>query len=252
MKVIAPSAFGLIIVGGEILDGRREDKHVAVCRELLQARHVPLSYVLILEDRPDQIEAQLHWAMAQPDPFFCCGGIGATPDDYTREAAARAAGTTVEPHAEAVAILQRRYQTEATPARLRLVAFPKTATLIPNPINECPGFSIKNGHFLPGFPQMAAPMMAWVLDHCYAIGQEQVRHSLHLPGGREGDLIEMMDAFTAAHPKLTFSCLPSFTATGTELHLSIRGPAADAETGLLDLKIRLDAAGAAYQLSEKD
>ena len=244
-----PRGVGLIVIGSEILDGRVRDRHAKTCRTLLQERHLRQPYTLILEDNAELIEAQLRWAMARPEPFFCCGGIGATPDDVTRQCAARAAGTDIALHAEAVAILRNRYGKEATPGRLRMVEFPAGSTLIPNPVNQVPGFTLRNGHFLPGFPQMAAPMMAWVLDTYYARGSESIRHELVLPGAREGDLIDLMNAFAAAHPELVFSSLPRFTAQGTEIALAVYGPVEQAARGLLDLTALLDTAGVLYEQS---
>ena len=47
--------------------------------------------------------------------------------------------------------------------------FPRGSRIIPNPYNRIPGFSMHDHHFLPGFPQMAWPMMAWVLDNWYSV-----------------------------------------------------------------------------------
>lgn len=236
-------AFGLIVIGNEVLDGRVQDKHVDVTRDLLAERRLALAYVQILPDDPPVIEAQLAWAMARPEPFFCCGGIGATPDDHTRGCAARVAGVPLELHPEGVAILKARFGTQATPARLKMVEFPKGATLIPNPVNQVPGFHIRNGYFLPGFPQMAAPMTAWVLDTKYELGEERRAATLLLPGAREADIVHVMEAFIAAYPDLKFSSLPRLTETGTEVRLGLAGPPARVEAGLEDLRRRLAECG---------
>jgi molybdopterin-biosynthesis enzyme MoeA-like protein len=244
MSKSTPSGIGLVIIGSEILDGRRQDKHFHFCRDLLAARHLPMRYALTLADDPPLIEAHLRWCMAQPEPFFCCGGIGATPDDHTRGCAARAAGLKLETHAEGLTIIARRLGKDLNPARCRLVEFPAGATLIPNPINQVPGFSIRNGHFVPGFPEMAQAMMTWVLDTYYAAGPARVRHTVLLPGAREGDLAPLMERFVAQFPDLSFSSLPRFTESGgTEVELSIQGEAARADTGLHTLRRFLHAAG---------
>ena len=239
--------FGLIIVGSEILDGRVSDRHLASTSALLRERRLDLRYAQILPDDPEVIETQLRWAMDRGEPFFCCGGIGSTPDDYTRGCAARAAGVPLAYHPRGVAILKQRFGAQATPARLRMVEFPQGADLIPNPINQVPGFRIGNGHFLPGFPEMAHPMTAWVLDTWYAPGVEKIARALRLPGAREADLVDLMEAFIAAHPDVTFSSLPAFTATGTEVKLGISGAREAVAAGLRDLTAALDHAGIKYQ-----
>ena len=50
--------------------------------------------------------------------------------------------------------------------RLQMGFFPEGAAIIPNAYNRIPGFSLEGRvHFLPGFPVMAWPMMAWALAH---------------------------------------------------------------------------------------
>jgi molybdopterin-biosynthesis enzyme MoeA-like protein len=234
-----PSGFGLIVIGNEILDGRREDRHDKTCRELLLARNIPPSYTLILPDDPDVLESQFKWAMARPEPFFCCGGIGSTPDDYTRLCAGRAAGVSLKLHPDGVAILKGRFGREATPARLEMVNIPLGASLVPNPVNRIPGFHIANGYFLPGFPEMAAPMMAWVLDNCYMPGEERASYAVVVRGCREADLVGTMEAFMAANPEVSFSSLPRFG----ELELGVSGPVAKAEAAYRDLLARVDELG---------
>jgi molybdopterin-biosynthesis enzyme MoeA-like protein len=238
-------AFGLIVIGNEVLDGRVRDTHVENTRAVLQARRLALAWTLILPDDPPVIEAQLAWAMARPEPFFCCGGIGATPDDHTRGCAARTAGVPLEPHPEGVTILKERFGAEATPTRLRMVEFPQGAGLIPNPVNRVPGFQIRNGYFLPGFPSMAQPMMSWVLDTAYLPGAERAAATLVLPGAREADMVDLMEALIAAFPDLAFSSLPRFTDAGTEVRLGLAGPPPRVEAGLADLRRRLAEAGIA-------
>ncbi|HYA02683.1 MAG TPA: molybdopterin-binding protein [Syntrophobacteria bacterium] len=236
------SGFGLIIVGSEILDGRIQDKHFENTRRLLKERNHPLRYAIVLSDEPGLILAQLKWAMAQPEPFFCCGGIGSTPDDYTRQCAAEAVGLGLEHNPEGVKILERRLGSNLTEARLNLVLFPEGATLIPNPVNQIPGFSLGDGHFLPGFPSMAEPMTAWVLDTYYEPGEVTVHRAFVVPA-READLTPLMEEFVRSHQSLTLSSLPKYVEGGTEVKLGISGTPEDVEKGSRDLLEKLQALG---------
>ncbi len=243
--------FGLIIVGSEILDGRVRERHLDQARASLNRRNLLLNYVLVLPDDPVVLRQQLKWAMARPEPFFCCGGIGATPDDHTRRCAARAAGVELEPHPEATAILSARFGPLATPHRLQMAEFPVGSIIIPNPYNQVPGFALANGYFLPGFPEMAGPMMEWVLDHHYHPGRERAARSLVIPDGREADLAGLMEEFISAFPGLIFSSLPRIVAEGWDVVLGISGPPRVVEEGMGWWRGKLREAGREFVEGEK-
>ncbi len=240
------SGFGLIIIGSEILDGRVRDRHLENTRRQLAERRLLLHYVLILPDDPSVLGNQFRWAGGQPSPFFCCGGIGATPDDHTRLCAAEAFGVELASHKEAAAILKKKFGARATPHRLKMVEFPAGSRIIPNPYNQVPGFSIANGYFLPGFPEMAEPMTAWVLDTYYHQGAERISRSLVLPDGRESDLVGLMEDFIAAYPDLALSSLPRIAGKGWDLVLGVAGAPAAVEEGMRYLREELRKAGQRY------
>ena len=242
--------FGLIIIGTEILDGRGRDSHFENTRRILKARNQSLIYVKILADDPGLIHDSLKWAMERPAPFFSFGGIGSTPDDHTRKSAAEAAGLPLEYHPEGIKILEERFGKEINDSRRKMVEFPKGAVLIPNPVNRIPGFSLAEGHFLPGFPSMAGPMTEWVLDRYYLPGEERIARSIILPGAREAELVSMMEAFIDRHPGLAFSSLPRFAKKGTEVRLGIEGRPEEVEAGYRDLIDRVEAMDLSWEKAE--
>ena len=84
--------FSLIIIGDEILSGKRKDQHFTRMREIFAARGLPLTQVTYVgDDRPRIVETLRH-SFASGDAVFSCGGIGSTPDDHTRQSAAAALG----------------------------------------------------------------------------------------------------------------------------------------------------------------
>ena len=145
-------------------------------------------------------------------------------------------------------ILKDRFGKRAKGAVLKMVEFPEGSTLIPNPVNQVPGFSIDNGYFLPGFPSMAEPMAAWVLDTYYDPGEKKISKTLILPGAREADLVEIMEQFIQNHSSLKFSSLPRFVTNGTEVRLGVSGNEQKVEKGFKDLKAMLKAEGYRYLL----
>ena len=169
--------------------GVREDKHLPKVIDLLAARGLGLAWARYVGDDPDRITADLVDAFAAAragDVVFSCGGIGATPDDHTRQCAARALGRPLVLHPQARDLILERMRDVAAEQgkpyeperddnvhRLNMGVFPEGAQIIPNPYNKIPGFSVRPGagaggvHFVPGFPVMAWPMIEWVLDtHC--------------------------------------------------------------------------------------
>jgi molybdopterin-biosynthesis enzyme MoeA-like protein len=169
---MAPN-FGALIIGDEILSGKRQDKHLSKTIDVLKARGLQLSWARYLGDEPDRITATLKETFATSDVVF--GGIGATPDDYTRQCAAAALGVALHQHPDAVAEMKAKPDFELTANRLKMAEFPIGSAIIPNPYNRIAAFSVKDHHFLPGFPEMAWPMMEWVLETKYAKWFHQVQ-----------------------------------------------------------------------------
>ena len=63
---------GLIIVGDEILSGRRQDKHFSKVVELLAARGMQLSWAEFLPDERDTLVAAYRRSFATGDVVFSC------------------------------------------------------------------------------------------------------------------------------------------------------------------------------------
>lgn len=229
--------FGLIIIGDEILSGKRQDKHFAKVLELMSARGLSLSWVKYLgDDRPRLVDT-LRASFYSGDVVFSCGGIGATPDDHTRQAAAAAVGVPLALHPEAERLITERTQEMAGEGkakadmslpenrqRLKMGEFPAGAEIIPNPYNKIPGFRLRHHWFVPGFPVMAWPMIEWVLDTHY-------RHLFHrAPLGERSflvyDLAEstatpLMERIEHDFPAVKVFSLPSVGENGGRRHIEL-------------------------------
>ncbi len=101
-------AIGLIIIGDEILSGKRLDKHFSQVVAILAARGLQLGWAEFIGDDRARITATLRRTLASDDIVFSCGGIGATPDDHTRQCAAAALGVPLQLHPEAKRLIQER------------------------------------------------------------------------------------------------------------------------------------------------
>ncbi len=191
------SNIGIYIIGDEILSGKREDKHLTQAIHILKTRGLQLSWAEYLGDDPNRMVASFKRSFASDDIVFSFGGIGATPDDYTRQAAADALNVPIVRHAGAVAEIEAQFGEGAYPKRVIMADFPQGADLIPNPVNRVAGFSVKQHYFVPGFPAMAHPMMEWVLDTKYSHLFHQIEYleqSIIVVDGIESKLIDLMNA----------------------------------------------------------
>ena len=255
--------FGLIIIGDEILSGKRADKHLPKFIEILAARGLQLAWAEYLGDDPARITESLRRAFASGDVVFSCGGIGATPDDHTRQCAGQALNLPLALHPEARRLIQERvadtareqglpYEPERADNlhRLNMGVFPQGAEIIPNPYNKIPGFACRPAgaagpgaavHFLPGFPVMAWPMAEWVLDTHYAAYFCRVAHvekSLIVFGAMEATLTPLMERIEASHPAIKVFSLPSVDHPqwGRHIELGVKGVPEAVEPAYADLK----------------
>lgn len=257
-------SFGLIIIGDEILSGKREDKHLAHVITQLNARGLSLSWAHYLPDERPAIVAFLERTMNSNDIVFCTGGIGATPDDHTRQAAAAAAEVPIVRHPGAARLIVERIHEMAAQAgkggepdlalpendqRLQMADFPLGAELIPNPYNRIPGFSVGQHYFVPGFPVMAWPMIEWVLDTKYAHlfhRQSRAERSILVFDRFEAQLTPLMVSIEAEHPGIKVFSLPSVGDDKLPKHieLGVKGDAAHVDAAYAALLAGLRAAGA--------
>lgn len=250
MQQIAQPGFGAIIIGDEIMRGKREDKHFAKLRELLGRRARVLSWCLYLGDDPAQITLCLRDTFANSgDTIFCFGGIGATPDDYTRQCAARAAGVELYRHPDAVAALEAQFGAAAYPLRVLMAELPRGSAIIPNPVNRVPGFTLHRHHFLPGFPEMAWPMIDWLLDREPGALPTQVQseRSILVFGAYESLLLELMNACVARFPAAKLFSLPTLGQLDRRIELGVRGEPAEVGRAIEYLKSGISDLGFAWQ-----
>jgi molybdopterin-biosynthesis enzyme MoeA-like protein len=233
--------FGLIIIGDEILSGKRADKHLPKVIELLSARGLALSWVRYVGDEPARITADLKHAFESGDVVFSCGGIGATPDDHTRQCAAAALGRPLALHPQARdLILERMRDTAAEQGiayepdrpdnvhRLNMGVFPEGAAIIPNPFNKIAGFTVATVHFVPGFPVMAWPMIESLLDdrypHLHGRGAQHEK-SVIVFGAMEATLTPLMERIEAEFDGVKVFSLPSVDHPqyGRHIELGVKG-----------------------------
>lgn len=255
---------GLIIIGDEILSGKRADKHLPKFIELLTERGLQLAWAEYVGDSPERITAVLRRAFASGDVVFSCGGIGATPDDHTRQCAAKALGLELALHPQAKALILERMRDVALEQglpyeperednlhRLNMGTFPQGADIIHNPYNKIPGFTCQgqgNGlvHFVPGFPVMAWPMMQDKLDtYCqvWGVAPKRIEMSVIVFGAMEATLTPLMELIEKDHQGVKVFSLPSVDHPkwGKHIELGVKGNESSAQNAFSALKEGLKA-----------
>jgi len=200
----SPNFFTLII-GTEILNRRRTDAHFDFVTQALAQKGHKLSGSFIIEDDPALIVQTIKFIASQTNPvLFSFGGIGSTPDDYTRKCAAIALKDgNLLLHKEAKEIIENKLGENAYPHPIKMAELPKGAKLLDNPVNKMPAFSLdERFFFMPGFPEMSHPMVDKILAALC----------------KENELIEVMEKM----PKeVEFSSLPKLYSDGWRVSISV-------------------------------
>lgn len=244
--------FGAVIIGDEIISGKRQDKHFAKLAELLAVRGLRLTWVQYMCDDRPRLTELFKRSMEAGEVVFSFGGIGNTPDDHTRQAAAAALGVELSLHPDAEREIRARFTelgTETTPERLLLGTFPTGSQIIPNPFNRIPGFMAREHYFVPGFPQMAHPMVEWVLESFYAdlfAPSASIEKAFLLtgPNAYESALLDLMEKIVADYPDLRLFSLPSLNGPERRhLELGVEGAPARVDQAMDEILIAIKARG---------
>ena len=213
--------FFALIIGTEILNRRREDKHFNFVTKVLKKHGHKLTGSFIIEDDPALIINTIKFIASQPNPIlFSFGGIGSTPDDHTRKCAAIALRNgQMEVNPEAKKIIEDTLGKRAYPHPVKMAELPKNAKLLKNPVNNMPAFQLDDRYFfMPGFPEMSHPMVEQILAEIIPEGKKQYRYTL-TAACRENEFIDVMEQM----PKeVEFSSLPKLNkGNGWQVSISV-------------------------------
>lgn len=215
--------FYSVIIGSELLNGRRVDKHFSFLNEALRDRGLRHVANFVINDTPFLIQNCFNTILQDPRSImFCFGGIGATPDDLTRTIASDVfTGQPLSLHVKAKELIEAQFGTKAYPHRINMAMLPPEAKLLPNVINNIPGFQLFDRFFFtPGFPSMSWPMVSDVLKTYFPI-QAKEFSATFIVESAENDLIEIMQSL----PKeLGFSSLPRFVGDKREVEIYLSHP----------------------------
>lgn len=212
--------FFTLIIGTEILNQRRRDKHFSFVSSALAQYGQKLSGSFTIEDDPALIVQTLKFIASQPNAvLFSFGGIGSTPDDHTRKCAAIAfRDGNLYQHKEATAIIKTRFDGDVPEYAMQIGQLPKQAKILENVVNKMPAFYLDDRYFfMPGFPEMSHPMVEHILKTYFSEKKELYRYTLTALC-KESELIEVMKKM----PKgIEFSSLPKLYSDGWKVIISV-------------------------------
>lgn len=158
MSTAKTPTVAILLIGNELLYGEIVDENLSFLARTLFAWGCSLKFAHVIPDELDLVVGEMKDAMQKVDWVVTTGGIGVTPDDVTRPAAARALGVPLVRHPEAEADVRSYYREHITPVRLRLADLPEGAELIRNPVNHIPTFRSGKLIVLPGVPSLVKAM----------------------------------------------------------------------------------------------
>ena len=238
-----------IIIGSEILNGRRVDKHVEFIKSVLSQRgYVPYCIEIITDDKA-LITSSFKRVLDDPDGMlFCFGGIGSTPDDLTRAIAANVfTGKDVTRHKTFERDIIERFGDSAFPNRIEMSDLPEGSRLLKNPVNNMSGFYLEDRYFFtPGFPEMAHPMINEAIERFLPQNAKQYRKSF-LARCSEERFIELMKR---APQDVECSSLPVFVNEKANVEISIASYSAQSVKEYLALYIAfLESASIDYEVT---
>jgi molybdenum cofactor synthesis domain-containing protein len=152
----------IIIIGDEILSGRTQDTNVQFIAKRFENLGIELKEVRIIPDDEETIISAVNLARAKYTYVITTGGIGATHDDITVAAIAKAFDRPLVVNEEAHKAILEFYGDRINDIRLRMAKMPEGVNLIQNPVSGVPTFYIENVFVLAGMPSVMRGMFDFV------------------------------------------------------------------------------------------
>ncbi len=222
MKPRKPNFYS-VIIGTELLNGRRTDAHFSFLNAQLLSRGWEHKASFVIGDDTNLMENIFNLIKNdQNSVMFCFGGIGATPDDYTRVVAGKVfTNGKMEFHEEAKSRIINQFGDEAFPHRINMAYLPINAKLLKNVVNNVAGFYLEDRFFFtPGFPSMSQAMVVEALDKIYPKSDIEKYRLVMTINASENDLINTMQKIPE---NIELSSLPKIIGDKRKVVISLAG-----------------------------
>src|ERR1700682_2460469 len=206
----------IVTIGTEILLGQLVDTNSVHVARALADHGMDVYAKHSVGDNAKRLAAMLDDVLARADGAITTGGLGPTVDNLTKDAVARAVGTSLELHEPSLRAIEERFKSfgrPMTPNNRRQAYLPKGSIVLDNPHGTAPGFIAlrADGKFvacMPGVPREMKPMLAerlmpWLIRR-FDLREAIYTRTLHTVGIGESVLDEkVQDLFrTLENPKI--------------------------------------------------
>jgi len=234
----------VLAVGTELLLGQVVDTNSAWIGEQLATAGIDSHYQVKVGDNQSRIVACIRQALARSDAVICCGGLGPTQDDITREAIAEVLGVALDLDEEVAVRIEQLFGTRGRTMalnNLRQAEVPRGATVIPQVRGTAPGLICRLGdrsiYAVPGVPHEMREMVtrAVIPDLVAQSGEVAtiLSRTIRTWGLAESTLAELLAGRMAALDKVVADGRPAptiaFLASGIEgIKIRITAKAASA------------------------
>ncbi len=238
----------VVAVGTELLLGQIVDTNSAWIGEHLAAAGINSHFQVKVGDNQARIEAAIRAALARSDAVICCGGLGPTQDDITREAIAAVMGVPLVRHEDMVASIAsffRARSREMAANNARQADKPEGATFIPQTMGTAPGLICPVGdkviYAVPGVPHEMEDMVerAVLPDLMRRSGETATIRSrvLRTWGLAESTLAEIVGPRFDTHEGIAGAPTIAFLASGPagiKVRVTVKAPTAEEADRALD------------------
>src|SRR5688500_6248817 len=161
----------ILAVGSELLTPSRLDTNSLFITEQLNLLGIDVVCKSQVGDDREEIASALRFALGRADLVVCCGGLGPTDDDLTREVVAGVLERPLVEDEQITARIRARFESrrmEMPAINRRQAMVPAGAVVIDNANGTAPGLWLEAGEqavlLLPGPPRELKAMLALVLE----------------------------------------------------------------------------------------
>ena len=229
----------ILAVGSELLTSSRLDTDSLLITEQLNLLGIEVVCKSQIGDDRGELASAVRYALGRADLVVCCGGLGPTDDDVTREVVAEVFGRALAEDERITARIRARFESrrmEMPAINRRQAMVPVGARVIDNVNGTAPGLWLDVGEqavlLLPGPPRELTAMLGAVVEELLAPrsqGLSLVRRVIKITGRSESHTEEAVQPLYREWAQADVPVAATILASlgQIELHLSARAQSRD-------------------------